>query len=382
MDEVQQTPDEWNRSFLGSVGRMLLDPKRMSGVGEALLSPAHIIKKLMDHGYNPGTQDIEGVKNAADAALAIGISGAPVPRPAGSIGMFTGVKSKTANLDALEVAKRLEKEGAPTEETIMQTGWGKGKDNQWRYELPKSSEAKIQYPEGIMNYDKPVKLPDVLDYPALYEAHPEMMDTAIKGGAPRGGGSFERSTSKWNPSAIHVATDDFVKHPVINEWTRTKQDAGNRRVLFHEGQHNLQYINEFAGGANAGVFEDALRKDPIFREKYRGLIQPRVDELMKMYEKQSGFKDYPDWYRRAAESNAIQDISRQLYLHNAGELEAELAARRSTMTDKEKAARPWNLEEGTTKSSGFYATQLERVPRSQQNTEDLYRIIEMLSKAK
>ena len=366
------------------LGRYAVTPQRAlqfgKDAGAMMLSPLEVIKRLMQHGYNPGTKDTEGVDRAADAVMTMGILGAPVPRPVGSIGMFTGVKSKTANLDALEVAKRLEKEGAPTEETIMQTGWGKGKDNQWRYELPKASEARILYPKGMMNYDKPTKLPDVLDYPALYEAHPEMMDTAIKGGAPSGGGSFERSLSKWEPSSINVNSRDYVRDPKDQFFYR--QDENNRRVIFHEGQHNLQHINEFAGGANAGVFEDALTKDPIFRDKYRGLVQTRYDELMKMYEKNSGFKEHPEPYRQAAEQNAIRDISRQLYLHNAGELEAELAARRSVMTDKEKATRPWNLEEGTTKSTGRYITQLDRVPRSQQNTENLYHIIEMLKKVK
>lgn len=51
------------------------------------------------------------------------------------LGMFAGAKAKTADLDALRVAQDMEAAGTSADRVWQATGWGRGKDGQWRFEI-------------------------------------------------------------------------------------------------------------------------------------------------------------------------------------------------------------------------------------------------------
>ena len=51
---------------------------------------------------------------------------------------YAGRKAAEVNLEELENAEKMEKEGKSFEEIFKRTGWFRGIDNRWRYEIDDS----------------------------------------------------------------------------------------------------------------------------------------------------------------------------------------------------------------------------------------------------
>ena len=87
-----------------------------------------------------------------------------------------GVKSKTHDFSALEQAIRLEDVGKATSEEIrQQTGWYRGYDGEWRYEI-NDKDMKIK---DVDITSGETKLGDVLEHQELFDAYPELKDVTI-----------------------------------------------------------------------------------------------------------------------------------------------------------------------------------------------------------
>lgn len=68
--------------------------------------------------------------------------------PKGALQMFAGEKSKGADKVKLALAQELEKAQAPREFIWKQTGWFKGVDGKWRYEID-DSQMGLKLKEGV-----------------------------------------------------------------------------------------------------------------------------------------------------------------------------------------------------------------------------------------
>lgn len=89
---------------------------------------------------------------------------------------FAGLKAKTGNVGTLEQAQKLEDVGKATAEEIrQQTGWFRGMDGMWRFEID-DSKMKIR---DIDITSGETKLSEVLDHPELFEAYPQLKDVTV-----------------------------------------------------------------------------------------------------------------------------------------------------------------------------------------------------------
>lgn len=89
---------------------------------------------------------------------------------------FAGIKAKTSNIQTFEAAQRLEDVGKATPEEIrQQTGWFRGYDGMWRFEL---DDSKMVIRDTDIRSGE-TKLSEVLDYPQLFEAYPQLKDVTI-----------------------------------------------------------------------------------------------------------------------------------------------------------------------------------------------------------
>ena len=89
---------------------------------------------------------------------------------------YAGLKAKTSDIGTLEQAQRLEDVGkASAEEIRQQTGWFRGMDGKWRFELD-DSQMKIR---DIDITSGETKLVEVLDHPALFKAYPQLKDITV-----------------------------------------------------------------------------------------------------------------------------------------------------------------------------------------------------------
>ena len=170
--------------------------------------------------------------------------------------MFAGEKGaaeadkaeeKTYRMDNLKVAEKMERGKKDAKAIKLATGWERGADGKWRYEMP---DAKIKDMKDIgggnivKRFDDDMlwndgKLTNVIEAPGLFEAYPQLKDVridtdAIMNDMPSNG----NYNAKTNTITIHA---DELKY--MNS------------ILNHEIQHAIQFIEGFATGGN----EDSVR---------------------------------------------------------------------------------------------------------------------------
>ena len=148
----------------------------------------------------------------------------------------------TTRLDNLSIARSMEEAKKEAKAIKLATGWERGADGKWRYEMP---DAKIKDTADIggghivKRYEEDMlwtegKLGKVVDAPELFKAYPELQDIrlstdAIMNDMPSNG-EYDHNTKT---ITIHA---DELKY--LNS------------ILDHEIQHAIQHIEGFARGGN------------------------------------------------------------------------------------------------------------------------------------
>lgn len=220
----------------------------------------------------------------------------------GSPGRATaaGIGARTADSAALRRAEALEKSGTDNETIRQETGWYRGMDGQWRFEIDDSGAAfsrsgEAQYSADNADYARYTQLMnrmltgeltetehaellgldkkngstkkelarridegnatlrDIMQHNALFEAYPEIAETKVKfADMPSGtAGSYNRETN------------------TITLDTKLKYDANEALdALMHEVQHRVQAAEGFASGTNPGYWNRGENYDRA-AEKYR-----------------------------------------------------------------------------------------------------------------
>ena len=198
--------------------------------------------------------------------------------------MFAGEKGaaeadkaeeKTYRMDNLKVAEKMERGKKDAKAIKLATGWERGADGKWRYEMP---DAKIKDMKDIggghivKRFDDDMlwndgKLADVIDAPGLFEAYPQLKDVRIDtddimNDMPSNGGY----NPKTNTITIHA---DELKY--MNS------------ILNHEIQHAIQHIEGFASGGNPENIRDKIEE--IVHEN-----SPAAEYARQMLKTWSGMK--------------------------------------------------------------------------------------------
>lgn len=151
--------------LLNSLGRMAEQTGKglLNYMGDTAAAKTSAIKKGADATLKKlKGQEITGEEAAAaDESPVLGIGTADIGAVGGIAGTFAGVGAKTADVVKLGEAKELLKKGATEAEIRGRTGWFKGADGHWRFEIP----------------DNNLKLTaDGFEHPELFEAYPEIKD--------------------------------------------------------------------------------------------------------------------------------------------------------------------------------------------------------------
>lgn len=235
-----------------------------------------------------------------------------------------GLKAETADKSALEKAMELEKDGTDSEKIRKETGWFKGYDGKWRFEIDDSElefktdikknraaaielakmkvksaelEEKIvnntatkaeeneyyNLDEKMIEYRKGVKLSDVINHPKLFEAYPQLKNVDVYyeiSSVNRGVYSSNGNVIMLNP----MHTIDEQKEAII-----------------HEIQHAIQGIENFANGSNLEYWKNLGYSD---------------EEAMAMYYNTGGEREARDVsarrdYNAEQRKNIRPDIDRK-----------------------------------------------------------------------
>jgi site-specific DNA-cytosine methylase len=290
--------------------------------------------------------------------------------------MFAGEKGaaeadkaeeKTYRMDNLKVAEEMERGKKDAKAIKLATGWERGADGKWRYEMP---DAKIKDMKDIgggnivKRFEDDMlwndgKLTNVIDAPGLFEAYPQLKDVridtdAIMNDMPSNG----NYNAKTNTITIHA---DELKY--MNS------------ILNHEIQHAIQYIEGFGKGGSPEQMEKEFKEaqdewkarayaheleekakemggeynqsevEKALVEEYKDLDMS--DELPDKETRIKGFNYFARGYADRSMDDAIKRFrlnestrsdfdSYKEYLKLAGEVESRNVEKRLGMTDEER----------------------------------------------
>ena len=150
---------------------------------------------------------------------------------------MAGEHARNAPLDKLEVAKKMEEEEASPEEIWDATGWMRGPEGEWRFEIP-------DYLENIhldRLSEEPRYIDEIYDNHDLYEAYPELRDVTIRVA------DLKTEYNGEHAGANGLTIGDII---TIDRSYAAKNDTDVKKIIIHELQHVIQ--NEFERGFSKG----------------------------------------------------------------------------------------------------------------------------------
>lgn len=236
------------------------------------------------------TQDSDGNEKAA--------------RRGGTRASMAGPKAKTASSKSLTLAEAMEEDGASREEIWRKTGWIRGADGQWRFEVDDSkaefrpngdarllgepryrrleeltdkwgdsfekggeplTEAEEAEMEALQEeysdrvWEKKYELQDFLKHDELYEAYPMLRHTTLRFEKldPGVKGKFDKRNG-----AIILSDSLFGKGP---------------ETLLHEIQHIIQKYEGFQGGTSPEYW---ARRDYESGDRLQERLQREYDDIL------------------------------------------------------------------------------------------------------
>lgn len=213
---------------------------------------------------------------------------------------YGGEKAATADRMRLDTAKQMISDGVSPEQVRKETGWFKGYDGKWRFEIDDSrmeysrngfnpdylryKELELKFLEGtisdqelqeLKNIPQDIKninlyrLDQFVKHKELFAAYPELRRLKITFDSNlKGNGAFYRNAFliKINPQAKNV-----------------------KNTLLHEIQHAIQFSEGFAGGAD--VTNDVELKNRLYVLKQE---QKKISQELEAIYKEIGFDEYSE----------------------------------------------------------------------------------------
>ena len=235
-------------------------------------------------------------------------------------------EERTFRMDNLSVAKDMEKNKKKDKAIKVATGWERGADGKWRYEMP---DVVLRDPKEWVN-KKTLTLSDIVEkpndlfkeYPELFDAYPKLKDVKIQKGRAKMGGSYYDNTITLNLGGIREA----IKYDLDIHYKIATRLL--KRTLVHEVQHYIQYEEGFAKGGSEQFVRDAI-KDEFEKviKQIRGLrAEGKEDEAKALAERNKALYN----------AYANEKDSYKNYKSLSGEVEARNVSARLNMTPEER----------------------------------------------
>lgn len=253
----------------------------------------------------------------------------------GMAGIFAGPNAKTANLVALKEAENLAAKGADNEAIRQATGWFKGMDGKWRFEIP----------DNVANFEpastKPKTMPEVLGHYDLFSAYPDIMTAKVlqsDASLPRGSG------------AVYLGNFDGEEGVLLGSL------SNNKSSLLHELQHAIQQREGFGRGGSPSVEAWTKPSD-------RKMLIAQVEKTMREWapatyeefwgkeitpEGRTAYQKYLDEFNSKQSQHkrlvaAQMGAPAEIYKNLAGEIEARDVSARMNLTPEQRMATPPDL---------------------------------------
>lgn len=252
---------------------------------------------------------------------------------------LAGIESSIADLAALSTAKQMERDGKNRRAIWDATGWYRGVDSLWRFEI-NDARARLS-PAFSMNAS--AFIGNVFEHPDLYRAY---RNQPFRG---------KLQTKQGAGDSRYTTFDDNI---LAQGMDRSEIEG---KVL-HELQHGIQEREGFAPGTNTFIpSPQALEKAKKIIAKTYGDVLDRVDAIRGERDRVFAEEGVGDRYYAlnkkfvnvanerdeiTKKTGVIPDPKWLAYFNSAGEVEARNVERRAKMTEEERrASPPWETQD-------------------------------------
>lgn len=234
--------------------------------------------------------------------------------------MYAGKAAHAANRSKLAEAQALEAAGAlsgPTGTTRAKTGWFRGVDGEWRFEI---SDRDMQFKEGYtpseLKEGRTYLLGQIIDHPELFKQYPDLqkINVVVSDAAGDAGGHW-----------------DAERNEIVISNRAAKKISSYLDTLVHELQHAVQTWEGFASGAHYKQYPlslDAINKALSFLDKNNG--QPLF--MWGEYYRADRLGDMQNWLQHTRDT--VGDLLQQDndFLRSYYQRRAEIATDRRNRT--------------------------------------------------
>lgn len=315
---------------------------------------------------------------------------------------FAGEKARTADREKLDMAKKMEEEGKTPERIYEETGWFRGLDQKWKFEIDDS--AAEFFPEGdaiLQNNpsykkfremmengetDKPEfwslweifegeigredkSLSFYLKHEKLFEQYPFLSYVKIRIEDMSG----KNREGYYDPVKNEIVLDGSL----LNQYTKEK----TKGILLHEIQHAIQKYEGFTQGSNTKAWEDvrteikeilagAVRNRDLwladigyndFVKKSMMQVAKKEKTMQEHWEDVKKFKENSEFAKQIEASEKevkyyekhlamVSNLpdgtwanANEMYWNTAGEMEARAVTERKDLTEEERRKEKVNL---------------------------------------
>lgn len=233
----------------------------------------------------------------------------------------------TVRLDNLAVARQMEEAGKEAKEIKMATGWERGADNLWRYEI---ADYNLFFAD---DWRQAKTLGGAIEHEELFKAYPELRDVNVELNA---NANINRGAFNKDSNTIQVlATNEFnLKHSLLHEIQHAIQNqegfargSSPLEMAKRDGTDTFMLTSQHLQSMkDASVVADSMSDDITVEE---------LKEWRKTEQDEETRRILTDIYTLMAEGSTIQDI-RRMYLVEYN------AARRAMREELTRADSPYS----------------------------------------
>lgn len=277
----------------------------------------------------------EGLASLSDmTAMAVG---SRVPAPLRRI--FAGVNAKTADKAKLARAEALDKAGTDNRAIWQQTGWFKGPDGKWRFEIDDSNSIPGRRSWGELEDLKQgnttvTRRQSALAHPNLSAAYPDSKNIGVVLKPDAKDGSFSNDPAGFGATITAGAATNYG-------------GKADRSVMLHELQHFVQDKEGFAKGGTPESAPTLLMLDQL-KSVRAEKAKLNIDPYAIMNKRAGGYplqkneiEGLKKWEELIAKEDELLSSSSKVspyeaYRRLGGEAEARAVQSRMDMTPKQR----------------------------------------------
>lgn len=287
---------------------------------------------------------------------------------------FGGENAATANLQALETAKKMKAEEVSAQTIFKETGWFVGADGKWRFEIDDS--GMVYFPGGDATFR--ARHPEYAEYRALqlrqleelgtdtwtaadqarldelaeiYRNEPKRLSENLKNGMATLGDILQHEDlfaaypELERASVVFKDMDDGERGSYNPRTNTITLDEGLRKApestLLHEVQHAIQKAEGFSGGANMQYWENRLRtedKQAYYEASklHREIFESLPEELKNRVREKNRAELGDDWETALAIDEELREGEYSELYARLDDANWEMRSAHARMTDPDR----------------------------------------------